>query len=55
MYIFRGAKGWWVLELCSATGVIPKLENPWVLAPDHMLQKLWPVFRKSSTRSLHLL
>ena len=51
----KGAKGCSVLNLSSAPRAIEKLEDTWTLDPDHLLQKSWPVFLKSSTRSLHLL
>lgn len=51
----KGAKGCSVLDLTSAIGVIDELEDTWTLDPDHIFQKSWPVFLKSSTRSLHLL
>ena len=55
MNTLKGAKGCSVLGLSSAPGAIEKLEGTWTLDPDHILQKSWPVFLKSSTRSLHLL
>ena len=51
----KGAKGCSVLGLSSAPGAIEKLEDTWMLDPDHILQKSWPVFLKSGTCSLHLL
>ena len=55
MNTLKGAKGCSVPGLSSAPGAIEKLEDTWTLDPDHLLQKSWPVFLKSSTRSLHLL
>ena len=55
MNAFKGAKGCFVLKLCSAIGAIPDLQHPWVLAPDHVLQKFWPVSCKFCTWSLHFL
>ena len=55
MNISMGAKGCSALDLSSATGAFSILEHMGALAPDHMLQKSWLVFLKSSTRSLHLL
>ena len=51
----KGAEGCSVLDLSSAPGAIEELEDTWTLDPDHILQKSWSVFLKSSTRSLHLL
>ena len=51
----KGAEGCSFLDLSPAPGAIEKLEDTWTLDPDHILQKSWPVFLKSSTRSLHLL
>lgn len=51
----QGSKGLPFLKLSSDTGAISELEDPWCMSPDHMLQKFWPVFLKSSTCSLHLL
>ena len=51
----KGAKGIPFLILSSDFGAISELEDPQTMSPDHMLQKFWPVFLKSSTCSLHLL
>ena len=51
----KGAKGLPFLKLPSDTGAISELEDTWSMSPDHMLQKFWPVFLKSSTLSLYLL
>ena len=51
----KGAKGCSVLNVSSAPSAIEELEDTWTLDPDHILQKSWPAFLKSSTRSLHLL
>ena len=55
MNTLQGAKGCSVLGLSSAPGAIEKLEGTWTLDPDHILQKSWPVFLKSSTRNLNFL
>ena len=55
MNTLKGAKSFSVLDLSPAPGAIEKLEDTSTLDPDHILQKSWPVFLKSSTRSLHLL
>ena len=54
-YISKGAKECFVLDMFLATDAISELEDTWDLSPDHMFQKSWPVFLKSSTRSLHFL
>ena len=51
----KGAEGCSVLDLSSAPGAIEELEDTWTLDPDHILQKSWSVFLKSSTRSFHIL
>ena len=51
----KGAKGFSILDPSSAIGTIDELEDTWTLDPDHILQKSWPIFLKSSTRSLHFL
>ena len=55
MYTSKGVKGCLILDMSSATGASSELEGMWSLTPDHMFQKSWPVFLKSSTRSLHFL
>ena len=55
MYTSKGVKGCLFLDMSSATGTSSELEGMWPLPPDHMFQKSWPVFLKSSTRSLPLL
>ena len=51
----KAAKRFLILDPSSAIGAIDELEDTWALDPDHILQKSWPVFLKSSTRNLNFL